>query len=81
MGYICASVLHLAVERRDLPQAETKITAVESHQYLTNVQCCNRHNHGQTIHPTEIFISMNLLQTPCMVLKDHKNPASNLRKK
>ena len=33
-----------------------------SSQYLTNVHCCNRCNHGQTIHPTEIFISMNLLQ-------------------
>ena len=28
-----------------------------SHQYLINVQSCKRRNHGQTIHPTEIFIS------------------------
>ena len=39
----------------------------KSHQHLTNVQCCNRHNHGQTIHPTEIFISMTLLQMSCMI--------------
>ena len=34
---------------------------------ITNVQFCNRHNHGQTIHPTEIFILMNLLQMPCVI--------------
>ena len=34
----------------------------ESHQYLTNVQYCNRRNHGQTIHPTQKFISIILLQ-------------------
>ena len=39
----------------------------KSHQYLINVQCCNRRNHGQTIRPTEIFISMNLLQMPCVI--------------
>ena len=33
-----------------------------SYQYLTNIQFCNRGNHSQTIHPTEIFISMRLLQ-------------------
>ena len=44
-----------------------------SHQYLTNVQCCNRRNHGQTIHPTDIFISMNLLQMPCVITWDQKN--------
>ena len=38
----------------------------ESHQYLTNVQCCYRHNHGQTIHPKQKFISMNMLQTSCV---------------
>ena len=35
-----------------------------SHQYLTNVKSCYRRNHGKTIHPTEIFILMNLLQVP-----------------
>ena len=38
-----------------------------SHQYLTNVQCWNRRNHSQTKHPKEIFISMNLLQMPCVI--------------
>ena len=28
---------------------------------LTNVQCCNRPNHSQTIHPTEIFICYKCL--------------------
>ena len=36
--------------------------ALPSHQYLTNVQCWNRHNYSQTIHPKQKFISMNLLQ-------------------
>ena len=40
---------------------------ITSHQYLTNVQSCKRRNHGQTIHPTEFFISMNLLQMPCVI--------------
>ena len=39
----------------------------KSHQYLTNVQCWNRRNHGQTIHPTVIFISINFLQMPCEI--------------
>ena len=37
------------------------------HQYLTNVQCWNRCNHGQTIHPRQKFISMNMLQMSCVI--------------
>ena len=49
-----------------------------SHHYLTNVQCWNRHNHGQTIHPRQKFISRNLLQMSCMITWDQENqpPAS-----
>ena len=28
---------------------------------------CNRRNHGKNIHPTENFISMNLLQMSCVI--------------
>ena len=42
-------------------------------QYLKNVQCRNRQNHCQTIQPTDIFISMNLLQMPCVKTWDQKN--------
>jgi hypothetical protein len=38
-----------------------------SHQYLTNVQSCNRRFGRQTIHPTQKFTSMNLLQMPCFI--------------
>ena len=48
---------------------------------MTNVQCWNRLNHCQTIHPTEILISMNLLQMPCMITQDQNKSASNLQKK
>ena len=42
-----------------------------SHQYLTNVQCCNRQYHSQTIHPTEIAAN---------AFRGNKK-VSNLRKK
>ena len=38
-----------------------------SHQYLTNVQSWNIRFGGQTIHPTQKFTSMNLLQMPCVI--------------
>ena len=37
------------------------------HQYLTNVQCCYRRFGCETIHPTQNFTSMNLLQKPCVI--------------
>ena len=52
-----------------------------SHQYLTNVQCWNRCNHGQNIHPKQKFILMNLLQMSCVITQDQKKSASSLRKK
>ena len=48
-------------------QSAKKVASCSSHQYLTNVQCWNRHNHGQTIHPKQKFISMNLLQMSCVI--------------
>ena len=48
---------------------------------LVYFKCCNRRNHGQTIHPTENFISMNLLQMSCVKTWAQKNSDSNLRKK
>ena len=42
---------------------------------------CNREHHSQTIHPTENFNSMNLLQMFCVITGDQKKSASNLRKK
>ena len=44
----------------------TTVWTISSSQILTNVHC-NRRNHGQTISPTKIFISMNLLQMPCVI--------------
>ena len=38
-----------------------------SHQYLTNVQSWNIRFGRQTIHPTQKFASMNLLQMPCVI--------------
>ena len=38
-----------------------------SHQYLTNVQSCNRQIGRETIQPTKKFTSMNLLQMPCVI--------------
>ena len=38
-----------------------------SHQYLTNVQSWNRLFGGETIHPTQKFTWMNLLQMPCVI--------------
>ena len=32
------------------------------------VECWNRQHHGQTIHPTEKFISMDLFQILCVVI-------------
>ena len=34
---------------------------------FTGSWCWNRHHHGQTIHPTEKFISMNLFEIICVV--------------
>ena len=39
----------------------------QSHQYLTNVQSWNRWFGRQTIHPTQKFTSMNLLQMSCVI--------------
>ena len=38
--------------------------------FLTNLPSCNRRNHSKTIHPTETFISMNLLQMSCVIIQD-----------
>ena len=38
-----------------------------SHQYLTKVQCWNKRFGCETIHPTQKFTSMNLLQMSCMI--------------
>ena len=38
-----------------------------SHQYLTNVQSCYRQFSSKTIHPTQKFTLMTLLQMPCMI--------------
>ena len=46
---------------------DTFTNNVPTHQYLTDVQSCYRHNHGQII-DQESFISMNLLQMPCVLL-------------
>ena len=34
---------------------------------------CNKHNHSQTMHPTENFISINFLQMSCMITWAQKN--------
>ena len=41
--------------------------ASPSHQYLTNVQSWNIRFGHQTIHPTQKFTSMNVLQMPCVI--------------
>ena len=51
-----------------------------SHQYLTNVQCCYKRFGHQTIHPTQKFASMNLLQMPCVITWDQKKSVSILKK-
>ena len=43
-----------------------------SHQYLTNVQCWNRCNHGQTMHPKQKCISMNFLIISCVLTCNKK---------
>ena len=46
-------------------------TKIEISIYLINIvkvnSACNRENQGQTIHSTEIFISMNLLHMSCVI--------------
>ena len=40
---------------------------ISSHQYLTNVQSWDRLFGCETIHPTQKFTLMNLLQMPCVI--------------
>ena len=53
----------------------------ESHQYLTNVQCCFRCNHGQTIHPTQKFYFNEFVANALRDNIGSKKSASGLRKK
>ena len=41
--------------------------------------CWNSQHHIQTIHPTENFISINLLQLFCVITWDQKNQSSKTR--
>ena len=49
------------------PNSTGSLTISSSHQYLTNVQCCYRRFGRETIHPTQKFTPMNLLQMPCVI--------------
>ena len=76
-----------SIVRHYIAEFATKFHSVQtltqmqaSHHYLTNVQCWNRHNHGQTIHPRQKFISRNLLQMSCIAWDQKNQPPASQKK-